>query len=250
MIVTSVRALNFGTERWAACLVIALLVVAPMLGMLSIGVRHETFVPSLSSAFAAIAVTEIGDKTFFIALVLSMQYSHLSVWGGAVSALCLMSIGASAAGSMASDYLSLWMTHAVVAVTFAAFGVHMLLDGCKANGSVSSEIEDELFGHHYRRLGVTVCPSLHVLFTTFALTFASEWGDRSQVATIAVAAEQDVYGACLGAVLGHSVCTGFAVMGGQYLARHISERLILFAGGCLFCIFSVSVAAEIVLQRL
>ena len=55
---------------------------------------------------------------------------------------------------------------------------------------------------------------------------------------------------CLGAVLGHSLCTGFAVMGGRYFARRISERSILLVGGCLFCIFSVSVVAEMLLQPL
>lgn len=61
---------------------------------------------------------------------------------------------------------------------------------------------------------------LHVKVVTlsFTMTFLAEWGDRSQIATIALAAAKDPYGVTLGGVLGHSLCTGMAVIGGRMLA--------------------------------
>lgn len=35
---------------------------------------------------------------------------------------------------------------------------------------------------------------------------------------------QDVYGVILGGVLGHSFCTGLAVLGGRIIAQRISVR--------------------------
>lgn len=50
------------------------------------------FWKGFSSSTMMIIATEIGDKTFFIAAVLSMRNSRLVVFGGAISALILMTI--------------------------------------------------------------------------------------------------------------------------------------------------------------
>ena len=60
---------------------------------------------------------------------------------------------------------------------------------------------------------------------TFVMTFLGEWGDRSQIATIAMAAGQDYWWVTLGAVLGHACCTGIAVLGGRALAGRVSMRV-------------------------
>ncbi len=56
------------------------------------------------------------------------------------------------------------------------------------------------------------------------MTFLAEWGDRSQIATIILGAREDPVGVCIGGVLGHSVCTFIAVMGGRMIAQRISIR--------------------------
>eukprot|EP01070_Trichotokara_eunicae_P001859 Trichotokara_eunicae@DN2192_c0_g1_i1.p1 len=78
-----------------------------------------------------------------------------------------------------------------------------------------------------------------VLWQSLTLTFLAEWGDRSQIATIALAASRNVVGVTIGSVLGHGVCTGIAVMGGKYLATKISERAVSACGGLLFLVFAV-----------
>ena len=59
---------------------------------------------------------------------------------------------------------------------------------------------------------------------TFVMTFLGEWGDRSQIATIAMAAGQDYWYVTVGAITGHAICTGIAVVGGRMLASRISVR--------------------------
>ena len=78
-----------------------------------------------------------------------------------------------------------------------------------------------------------------MLSQAFALTFLAEWGDRSQIATIALAAAKDPYGVVAGGVVGHAMCTGLAVVGGRMLAARISERMVAYVGGSLFLCFSV-----------
>ena len=60
---------------------------------------------------------------------------------------------------------------------------------------------------------------------TFVMTFLGEWGDRSQIATIAMAAGQDYWWVTGGAVSGHAVCTGVAVIGGRAIAGRVSLRV-------------------------
>lgn len=78
-----------------------------------------------------------------------------------------------------------------------------------------------------------------VLLEAFTLTFLAEWGDRSQIATIGLAAASDVLGVTLGGILGHALCTGAAVLGGKHLASHIDERMVSIFGGVLFLVFGI-----------
>ncbi len=52
----------------------------------------------LSKAFALIFIGECGDKTFFVAMILSMKYGKLPVYLGSMAALTLMTILAVAVG--------------------------------------------------------------------------------------------------------------------------------------------------------
>jgi putative Ca2+/H+ antiporter (TMEM165/GDT1 family) len=78
-----------------------------------------------------------------------------------------------------------------------------------------------------------------ILAQAFTITFVAEWGDRSQIATIAMAAAQNALGITIGACIGHALVTGLAVIGGRMLSSRISERAVAIAGGSLFLIFSL-----------
>ena len=72
-----------------------------------------------------------------------------------------------------------------------------------------------------------------VLMQVFTLTFLAEWGDRSQITTIVLAAQHSktgAFGVCVGGILGHAICTGGAVLGGRLLAQQISVRTVTLLG--------------------
>ncbi|EGP89607.1 uncharacterized protein MYCGRDRAFT_12608, partial [Zymoseptoria tritici IPO323] len=74
---------------------------------------------------------------------------------------------------------------------------------------------------------------------TFIMTFLGEWGDRSQIATIAMAAGQDYWLVTLGAIWGHACCTGLAVVGGRALAGRVSLRVVTIGGAVAFLAFGL-----------
>lgn len=80
---------------------------------------------------------------------------------------------------------------------------------------------------------------LAVAWQVASICFLAEWGDRSQIATIALAAAKNPWGIAFGGFIGHALCTGLAVLGGRLLASRISERTVTIVGGALFLVFAV-----------
>ena len=78
-----------------------------------------------------------------------------------------------------------------------------------------------------------------VFLQAFTLTFLAEWGDRSQLTTIVLAAKEEPFGITVGGILGHSLCTGLAVLGGKFLSERISTRTVTIIGGLVFVGFAV-----------
>ncbi|CAG0924433.1 unnamed protein product [Notodromas monacha] len=79
-----------------------------------------------------------------------------------------------------------------------------------------------------------------VFLQAFTMTFLAEWGDRSQISTIVLAATENVWGVTLGGTIGHSLCTGVAVIGGRMVAQRISVKTVTIIGAIVFLLFALS----------
>lgn len=51
---------------------------------------------------------------------------------------------------------------------------------------------------------------------------------------------QNIFGVIVGGVIGHSICTGLAVLGGRMIAQKISVRTVTIVGGIVFILFALS----------
>ena len=193
-----------------------------------------------------ILISEIGDKTFFIAAIMAMRHSRATVFAGAVGALGVMTALSAALGWAAPALISKTYTHYLAVALFFFFGLRSLYESLLAweGGGMREELaetEKELAGSKRSSSSKTKAKrallSSSVLAETFVITFLAEWGDRSQIATIGLAASEDPFGVTLGGVLGHAVCTGAAVIGGKHMATRVSERAVAVTGGALFVLF-------------
>lgn len=77
-----------------------------------------------------------------------------------------------------------------------------------------------------------------VVAETSSLIFLAEWGDKSMLATVALAAAKSPLGVIVGGVTGHFVASVIAVVGGSFLGKFISERNARLIGGVLFFVFA------------
>lgn len=51
-----------------------------------------SFLDAFTASISVILLTELGDKTFFIAAIMAMRHPRLIVFGGAIAALALMTV--------------------------------------------------------------------------------------------------------------------------------------------------------------
>jgi putative Ca2+/H+ antiporter (TMEM165/GDT1 family) len=201
---------------------------------------------AFTAGLLLITVSELGDKTFFIAAILAMRHSRRLVLIGATAALAAMTIISVVAGQAVSFLPKLYIHYAEI-VLFIGFGIKLLYDANRmpASSCDAEVLEEakEAVEQAEKQLPKKKTP-LSIIAEAFVLTFMAEWGDRTQFATIALAASNNPFGVTLGAILGHTICAVIAVSCGRMIAGRISERQLTIIGGCLFIVFGVVAAME------
>ncbi|MFN6462381.1 MAG: TMEM165/GDT1 family protein [Nostoc sp. DedVER02] len=195
---------------------------------------------AFTAGLLLITISELGDKTFFIAVILSMRHPRNLVFAGVIGALASMTVLSVALGRVIA-FLPKTYTHYAAIGLFLLFGIKLLYDATQMSAKADDEIVEEAKAaveqseKNLKNSSSTVA----VLLESFFLTFLAEWGDRTQIATVTLAASNDTLGVTLGAILGHTICTVIAVIGGRLIAGKISERTITTIGGFLFLVFAV-----------
>ncbi|KAL0441835.1 UNVERIFIED_CONTAM: protein PAM71-, chloroplastic [Sesamum radiatum] len=207
-----------------------------------------------TAAFSLIFVSEIGDKTFFIAALLAMQYEKVLVLLGSMGALSLMTILSVVIGlifhSVPSQFQTTLPIGEYAAVTLLMFfGLKSIKDAwdipstVAKTGEQGNQESDEFVEAEElvkEKVSKRLSNPLEVLWKSFSLVFFAEWGDRSMLATIALGAAQSPWGVASGAIVGHLLATSIAILGGAFLSKYISEKLVGYIGGALFLVFAIA----------
>ncbi|KAJ1455352.1 hypothetical protein M885DRAFT_520252 [Pelagophyceae sp. CCMP2097] len=212
------------------------------------GVLDNGFIQATSLIF----LSEIGDKTFFIASILAAKASRAITFVGSFSALVLMTVISVAIGQIfhavpESFTGGLPLDDYVAIASFLFFGFKSISDALSIQDGDVSSLDEELAeaeaalaeGNVLER---TRGKAFALAGEAFALTVAAEIGDRSQIATIALSAAQNPFVVGGGACLGHGMATGIAVLGGSLISKYVNEKGILLIAGVLFLLFALTTA--------
>lgn len=193
---------------------------------------------AFTAGLLLITVSELGDKTFFIAAILAMRHSRRWVFVGAVMALAAMTILSVMLGQVAG-LMPMPYVRGLEILLFLGFGVKLLYDASRMSDQPDLEEQQEAIDAvKQSELKLKRHNGLAILFQSFGLTFVAEWGDRTQFATIALAATNNPYGVTVGAILGHTFCAALAVLCGRLVCGRLSERHLTTIGGGLFLLFA------------
>ncbi|CAB3403457.1 unnamed protein product [Caenorhabditis bovis] len=227
----------------------------------SIIAKDISFYHGFLASFSVIVVSELGDKTWFIAVIMSMRHSRLTVFAGAMGALALMTVLSACLGWI-TQVIPRAVTYYLSTALFALFGLKMLHEGWNMSPNEGQEGYEEAQAEVAKREGELDASKFEALesggvkessqttkiflfasrifIEAFTLTFVAEWGDRSQLTTIILGARENIAGVISGGILGHGLCTGIAVIGGKIVAQRISVRTVTLIGGVVFLLFALS----------
>ena len=87
------------------------------------------FIHAFVASISVIIVSELGDKTFFIAAIMAMRHSRLVIYAGAMTALAAMTVLSALLGNIVTNFIPRIYTYYISSVLFAGFGIKMLRDG-------------------------------------------------------------------------------------------------------------------------
>jgi len=208
--------------------------------------------PSLAafgSSLTAITLAELGDKTFFMALILAVRHRARWVFIGSFAALTAVTLISLALGYGLRELLPQSLVPWLAAVLFLSFGIKLLIDaqGMDANAAIDEKAEAEQ-AINTAESSKAFNTAWAVIWEAFVLVFIAELGDRTQFTTIFMAtAPAQVFsfgGLLAGTLLGHALVTWLAVGAGKWIGQWVNERLLYRLSGGLFLVFGLAALSQ------
>lgn len=184
------------------------------------------------SAYGAVFLLELPDKTTALTLVLSARFHGRAVLAGAAFAFALQSVIAVSLGG-AITLLPERLVAAVVAVLFAVGAVLLLRE------SLATDSDDV---DAASAAGQAV-PFARAAAISFGTLFLTEWGDASQVTAIGVAARYaSPVAVGIGTFLALMSVTVLALLAGRKLRARVPAHLVQRAAAVVFGVFALLAA--------
>ena len=171
-----------------------------------------------------VALSEMGDKTQLLAIVLAATFRRpLPIILGILAATLLNHAAAGAVGGWVAQALGPDLLRWVIGLSFLAMAGWML---------IPDKIDDDS-ADRMRRFGV--------FGTTFIAFFMAEMGDKTQIATVALAARYtgQIVAVVLGTTFGMMLANVPAVFLGGKIAQKVPMRLVHGVAAAIFGILGV-----------
>lgn len=177
---------------------------------------------ALFASIALVALAEIGDKTQLLALALAAKYRRpIPIIAGIALATLFNHALAGALGAWLTGALGPRVLQIVLALSFLAMAGWMLIPD---------------------KLELTERPTrFGVLLTTSVAFFFVEMGDKTQIATVALAAKYAAfYLVVAGTTVGMLLANAPVVLFGERALRRVSIKIVQRVAAALFAVLGVA----------
>ena len=187
--------------------------------------EQQAFIVSTS----VVALAEMGDKTQLLSLILAARYRKpLPIVFGILVATLLNHAMAGALGAWLSSLMRPEVLNWVMAAAFIAMGLWIL---------VPDKLDEDDVAVPKQQMGVFIA--------TVVAFFLAEMGDKTQFATIALAAQySDVLSVVLGTTLGMMMANAPAVYLGNRFAQRLPTKIIHIIAAIIFIAIGVLTAVK------
>jgi Ca2+/H+ antiporter, TMEM165/GDT1 family len=182
--------------------------------------------PSLLTCTVVVALAEMGDKTQLLSLMLAARFKQFWPIVLGITVATLLNHGLAAAlGATLQQWLPKWALPWVLAVSFIAIGLWLLKPDELGNTTVANQNRFGVFG------------------ITVVAFFLAEMGDKTQIATVALAARYQSIGVVtVGTTLGMLLANAPAVFLGQRFAERLPIALLNKLAAILFIAIGLWIA--------
>lgn len=176
-------------------------------------------------ATGVVALAEMGDKTQLLALVLASRYRgrQWPIVAGILVATLVNHALAGAVGNYVTHWLGPTTLRWILGISFLAMAAWMLIPD-------KLDEEDGSPRGHFGVFGTTVLAF-----------FLAEMGDKTQIATVMLAARfvNDYFWVVAGTTLGMMVANAPVVFLGERIMRHVPIRWVHGASAAIFVVLGV-----------
>ena len=183
---------------------------------------------ALLLSFAVIFVAEMGDKSQLMAMMFALRYRWWVVLAAITAATTAVHVLSVAIGHYLGAALPTHLLGVIAGVMFVFFGLWTLRG-------------DSLSDEESSRAEKGAAPAFFVVMSAFVL---AELGDKTMLATITLAADNDWAGVWIGSTVGMVAADGLAIIVGAVAGKHLPERLIQLTAAVLFLLFGGYVLIE------
>ncbi len=165
-----------------------------------------------------VVLAEMGDKTQLLAMAFACKFRWQTVMWGVFVATAANHLLAAAAGSYLSTIVPLAYIKIAAAASFIIFGLWT--------------IRGDTLGDEDKKYNFSPFWTVTIAF------FMAEMGDKTQLATIALAVKYNtIILVWMGTTIGMIISNGFGIIVGNVMGRHIPDRVIRWVSAIIFIAF-------------
>ena len=190
----------------------------------------------LLSAFGIVFVAELGDKTQLAAAGLATRFRPAPVVASMCAGYIVVSTISALIGGAAGNALPTHEINLAAGILFIVVGAFGVWSAGRTDDSAAAHSSHDGESERKGRFA-----TLSVAATVASAIILAELGDKTMLATIALAARSDALMVWIGATLGISAAGLLAVALGRVLARKLASAVIRRVGGLIFVAAGITV---------
>ena len=244
-----------------------------------------SFLSSIAYSFSFVFVTDLTDKSVFLIILLSQKIPTLILFIISLFSVLLMNYLSILVGCYITKLISLVYLEIIACILFITFGILSIIESRKKENQIkdlmektkkelnysenddyqlmSEDIETNYESNSELKYPSTLRTNSNIsninvinennnngintglIIAIIIMLCLSDFGDKSQITVMTMAAIYDLYGILIGSTLALVGTVTIAVLFGTWICDKISTKLLFLIGGILFLIFGCEILINI-----